>query len=418
MLAEIVTIGDELCRGEIVDTNSSWLAAELWQRGVEVGWKTSCRDVDGDIRRAIEAATARADVVLTSGGLGPTEDDLTVDALAGMVGVASEIHAPSRERWLARIGKSGMAHLPTSERQLRVPSGATVFDNPAGAAPGFEISIAGVPVFAMPGVPRELKAIFQTYLIGRLAELRGARGETGHIARRAWRTFGTGESNLASALTGLLDGAPGASLHYNVSFPETVVKLVVRADDEAGARRQLEVFAAELTRRLASHIYGGLEDSLAAVLGRELAERNLTLATAESCTGGLVGGLVTAPPGASRYYLGGAVCYADGEKTRALGVQPTTLAAHGAVSEAVVVEMARGARERLGADLAVAVSGVAGPDGGTPDKPVGDVWIAVHGPGERTLTKLVRWPGSRDQVRTLAAHWALAMCRRALAGGP
>lgn len=414
MLAEILTIGDELCRGETVDTNAAFLAGELWQREVECAWQVSCRDRAVDIRRAVEQAAGRADLVLCSGGLGPTEDDLTVDTLAELVGAPPEVHAPSRERWRARFEGTALV-APSSERQLRVPGGARVYDNPAGAAPGFEVAVGGVPVIALPGVPREMKAIFETHLVARIDALRAARGDHRRIGRRVWRCFGRGESQLATALDGLL--APDeadASLHYNVSFPETLVKLVVRGADDAAVAARLAALAPEVERRLGEAAYGGEGDSLAAVLGRALAERGLTLATAESCTGGLVGGLVTEVPGSSRYYLGGVVAYANAEKVRALGVAPATLDAHGAVSEETVREMAAGARRALGADVGVAVSGVAGPDGGTPDKPVGTVWLAVAGPGEAIATKHLRWPGTRQQIRVLAASWALVLARRSV----
>jgi nicotinamide-nucleotide amidase len=422
MRAEIVTIGDELCRGETVDTNATWLAAELWQREIETGWIVSCRDRVVDIRRAVEQAAARADLVVCSGGLGPTEDDLTLDTLAALVGQPPVVHEPSRERWRARFAPGpglptgaapGLVSSPLGERQLRVPSGARAFDNPAGAAPGFEIAVGGVPVVALPGVPSEMKAIFAAHVAGRVEALLAARGPRPRIGRRVWRCFGKGESALASALDGLLaPDDPGASLHYNVSFPETLVKLVVRAADTAAVEARLATLGAELVGRLGDAIYAEGDDSLAAVLGRVLVARDQTCATAESCTGGLLGALLTEPPGASRFYLGGVVAYANHEKVRALGVSPATLERDGAVSEACVREMAVGVRRATGADLGLAVSGVAGPDGGTVDKPVGLVWIAAAGAGERVVTKRMMWPGSRAQIRQLAAAWAMTLGRQ------
>jgi nicotinamide-nucleotide amidase len=417
VLAAILTIGDELCRGEIVDTNATRLAAELWDLEVTVAWITTCRDDPADIRHAVTDAASRVDLVITSGGLGPTEDDLTVDVVADLLGVEAVVHEPSRVRMDERFAALGFAATANNLRQVRVPAGARVYDNPVGMAPGFEATVADTPVVCLPGVPRELFALFSDHVGPRVAALRAASGVAPRIVRRLYRCFGKGESHVATALAGLLDGDDGlgASLHYNVSFPEVLVKLVVRDPDPAAAERRLAALSAELERRLTGVIYGQGDTSQAAVLGAALTERGLTLATAESCTGGLVGGLITAVPGSSRYYLGGAVTYSNREKVRQLGVDEAILAGDGAVSEACVVAMARGARERLGSDLAVAVSGVAGPDGGTAEKPVGTVWLAVAGPDDAVASKRLNWPGSRDQIRILSAHWAMALCRRALA---
>jgi len=415
MLAEILTFGDELCRGEVVDTNSSWLAAELWDLDVTCGWMTSCRDVAADMREALRQACGRAEVVVCSGGLGPTEDDLTVDVLAELVGAEPVTHQPSLQRLEARFAASSYRIVPNTLRQVRVPGGARVYDNPAGLAPGFEVTLNGVPVMCTPGVPRELKAIFEASLRGRLLELRDGGGlPSARIARRIYRTFGAGESHIATALEGVLGGAAGATLHYQVAFPETLVKVVVRDPDPDAAAARLAELDSAVRERLGALCYGEGQDSLAAALGRALAARGLTLATAESCTGGMVGGLLTAVPGSSRYYGGGAICYSNEEKVRQLGVSEATLAAHGAVSEECAREMAAGMRGRSGADVAVSVTGVAGPDGGSAEKPVGLVWLAVAGPGEAVTSRRFVWPGARDQIRALAAHSALALVLRAL----
>ncbi len=417
MLAEILTFGDELCRGEIVDTNSSWLAAELWDLDITCAWMTSCRDVVEDMRQALRQACARADVVVCSGGLGPTEDDLTVDVMSELAGTEPEVHGPSLQRMEARFAAASYRLTPNNMRQVRVPAGAGVYDNPAGLAPGFEVAIERVPVMCVPGVPRELKAIFDTALRGRLIELReGGAGVLERIARRTYRVFGRGESHIATALEGVLGGAAGATLHYQVSFPETLVKVVVRDADPAAAAARLAELDRAVRERLGDWCYGEGADSLAAALGRTLSERGLTMATAESCTGGMAGGLITAVPGSSRYYVGGAVCYSNQEKVRQLGVAPATIDRHGAVSEECAREMAAGMRARSGADLAVSVTGVAGPDGGSADKPVGTVWLAVAGPGDAVSAKHFVWPGARDQIRMLASYWALALALRALSG--
>lgn len=417
LLAEILTIGDELCRGEIIDTNSSWLAERLWDLDITVAWMTSCRDVDKDIREAVVQAAGRAEAVLVSGGLGPTEDDLTVDAVASLAGVDAEVDEPSLERMKARFSQAAFQLTPNNLRQVRAPRGARVFGNPAGLAPGFEVSVAGASVICMPGVPRELHAIFETAVEARLVELREASGETvERLAKEIYRVFGMGESHIATALDGVLAGVEGASIHYQVKFPETLVKVVVRDPDAAAARRRFEAIEVEVRARLGDKLYGTGDDSLASVIGARLRDAGRTLATAESCTGGLIGGLITDVPGSSAYYAGGAITYSNAEKVRQLGVREATLATHGAVSRECVVEMARGARERFGTDYAVAVSGVAGPGGGTEDKPVGLVWLAAAGPDGEDAREL-RWPGTRDQIRRLAAHAGLGMVLRMLTRG-
>jgi nicotinamide-nucleotide amidase len=407
VFAEVLTIGDELCRGEIVDTNSSWLAERLWSLGVTVRWMTSCRDDAADLERALRDAASRADVVLTSGGLGPTEDDLTVDVVCAITGVEAEIDEASRDRMAVRFA-GRIAITPTQLRQVRVPRGARVHGNPGGLAPCFETAIGGVPVVCMPGIPREIHAIWDGGLEARVIAMRG---DAPPLARRIYRVFGQGESQISQACRGVVDGVDGASIHYQVKFPETLVKIVVRG---AGAADRLADVDRSLRERLGAFLYGDGEPALPERVCAELREAGLTVATAESCTGGLVGEILTRHGGSSIYYMGGAITYSNDEKVRQLGVRRETLDRVGAVSEDVVREMVAGAIDRFGVDLAIAVSGIAGPDGGTPEKPVGTVWIAVGRRGRETSTKRLGWPGPRDMIRTLAAWWSMAMLREAM----
>jgi nicotinamide-nucleotide amidase len=429
MRAEILTIGDELCRGEIIDTNSSHLAGVLWDLSITTRWMTSCNDDEPDIAAALSQAVARADLVVCSGGLGPTEDDLTVDVLSRLAGVEPVIDEPSRAKMEAlfaqrslppsgEAAKTGTGNQPTAVtaiqlRQVRVPTGARVFHNPAGLAPGFEVALHGVPVICLPGFPREIHAILAAVLEARFAELREAAGAVERIARRIYRVFGRGESQISQACRGLVDGVAGASIHYQVKFPETMVKLVVRDRDRDAAAARLAELDGQLRERLRGFLYGDGDETLVDRTVRRLIEAGKTVAVAESCTGGMIGELLTRRAGSSQAFLGGAITYSNAEKVRQLGVAEGTLARCGAVSEETVREMALGARARFGADLAVAVSGVAGPDGGTPDKPVGTVWLALAGPGGVT-TKKLGWPGARDQVRTLASWWALKLLDEAV----
>ena len=413
MRAEILTIGDELCRGEIVDTNSSFLAARLWDLSITTRWMTSCLDDALDMTAALTQAVARAELVICSGGLGPTEDDLTVDVVAKLADRTPVIDEAAKASMLARFATrfpamAGSDIMAIQLRQLRVPQGARVHANPVGLAPCFEVEIAGVPVICLPGVPREIQGIYDGGLETRLVSLREAAGSIERVARRIYRVFGRGESQISQSARGLVDGVLGASIHYQVKFPETLVKLVVRDADQAAADARLEAMEVELRARLAGFLYGTGEENLVERTMRRLLAARRTVAVAESCTGGMIGEMLTRLPGSSASFAGGAITYSNAEKVRQLGVREATLAAHGAVSEEVVREMASGARERFATDLAVAVSGVAGPDGGTPEKPVGTVWLALASRAGVT-TKKIAWPGARDQVRTLAAWWALKL---------
>lgn len=407
MRAEILTIGDELCRGEIVDTNSSYLAQRLWDLDITTRWMTSCCDDEHDITSALDAAVGRADLVVCSGGLGPTEDDLTVDMVAKLADSDVVIDDAARRRMEAYFA-GRIEVTPIQLRQVRVPARARVYGNPAGLAPAFEASVRGVPVVCLPGIPRELHAIFDAHLEARFRELRESRGHVERIARRIYRVFGRGESQISQACRGMVDGVAGASIHYQVKFPETLVKLVVRDRDAAAAGARLDALDAELRQRLAGFVYGTGDENLIAKVTKQLIATRTTVATAESCTGGMIGELLTAMPGSSATMIGGAIVYANAEKVRQLGVRTETLEAFGAVSEETVIEMAVGARDRFGVDLAVAVSGIAGPDGGTPEKPVGTVWLALAS-REGTRTKKLGWPGLRDQIRTLSAWWAFKL---------
>lgn len=406
---EIVTIGDELNRGEITDTNSSWLAERLTALGAHVRWRTSVTDDPADLTAALRQAAARAELVVSSGGLGPTDDDRTVDVVAALAGVAPLQDPAHEHKMRARFAERGFRMTPNNVRQVRVPAGADVLPNRTGLAPGFAVRLGGAELCVLPGVPREMKPMFDGFVAPRVtARVGGARP-----ARRTWRVAGMGESHVDHALAGLLDGIPDATLHFRIAYPENLVTVVVRRADEAEAAAVLDRLDAEVRARLGDHVYGTGDATLAAVVGQRLAAVGATLAVAESCTGGLVGELLTAAPGASRYFVGGVISYANELKRDLLGVRPETLEAHGAVSEPTVIEMADGVRRVTGATWAIAVSGIAGPDGGTPDKPVGTVFIAVTAEGRREVRKLF-WPTERELVRQLAAHAALHLLLKAL----
>lgn len=403
---EIVTIGDELNRGEIIDTNSSWLAERLTALGAYVRWRTSVTDDATDMTETLRQAAARADVVVTSGGLGPTDDDRTVDVVSALAGVAPVQEPAHFDKMRVRYLERGFRLTPNNLRQVRVPAGAEVLANANGAAPGFAVSVGKARVYSLPGVPREMKGIFDDHVAARVAAAVGG----SQPAKRTWRVAGMGESHVDHALAGLIDGLDGVTLHYRIAYPENLVTVVVRRGDAAQVIDRLD---AEVRARLGDHVYATGDTTLPEAVGARLLGRQATLAVAESCTGGLVGQMMTAIPGSSRYFLGGVISYANELKRDLLGVRPETLAAHGAVSEPTVIEMADGVRVRTGATWGIAVSGIAGPDGGTPEKPVGTVFIAVTSADRREVRKLF-WPAAREQVRQLSAHAALHLLYKTL----
>lgn len=412
---EIVTIGDELNRGEIIDSNAAWLGEQLTELGVHVRYRQGVNDQPEDIAAALRLAAGRSDVVLVSGGLGPTADDLTVDVAASLCGAEPVLEPEHERRMRARFTERKLTLSPNNLRQVRIPAGATVLANAHGLAPGFRIALGAATFYFMPGVPREQRPMFLAEVAPRLRE---GLGSAATARRRVYRVLGLGESHVDHRLAGLADtldaGSAGAlTVHYRLAFPEVLVTLVAQGKDEAAAQAVLDRLHPEVRRRLGNALYSEGAEELPIVLGRALVERRATVVTAESCTGGLIGQTLTAAPGSSAYYQGGVIAYANEVKERVLGVQLSTIVENGAVSEPCVREMAEGARRLLGATYAIAVSGIAGPDGGTPEKPVGTVHIAVAGP-EGTLHRHVLWPGDREQVRRIATMAALNLLHKAL----
>lgn len=405
---EVVAIGDELLLGDSIDTNGAWLGRRLSGMGITVARRTVVGDGEVAIREAVAAALERAGTVICSGGLGPTPDDRTRDAVARLYGRAFELD----ETWLETIRKRFLARgldMPeVNRRQAQVPRGAVLLANPNGTAPGLAIEDGrlGLTVL-LPGPPRELQALFDA----EVAPLLAARMDPtrGPVLRRILRTTGLAESQVAERvadLEGTLAPLTLAFLPVGIGIDLRLTSWGKLSGDEAG--RVLDVAQAALAERLGAAVYGEGDADLAAVVGRALAARGLTVATAESCTGGLVAKRLTDEAGASAWVMGGVVAYSNEAKHAALGVPDALIATHGAVSEPVVRAMVEGATARLGADCGLAVTGIAGPGGGTPGKPVGTVWIATSVPG-RTETRLLRMAGSRAEIRARSAQAVLAL---------
>jgi nicotinamide-nucleotide amidase len=408
--AEVLTIGDELLRGEIVDSNKSFLSEKLLGIEVETRFHASVNDDPADMRDAFLRAADRSQIVLVSGGLGPTRDDLTVEVLAATFGRKLTQHEPSLRRIEGFFARLGREMTPSNAKQALVPEGAEVLPNPVGTAPGCMLDVGRAVFFCMPGVPRELYRMMEEQVLPRVAARLG--GGRGVMRAALLRTFGVGESNLEDMLTDVGREA-GVILGFRTAFPDNFLRPVARAATLEEADALLARACAAIEEKLGPLIYTRGEETMEAVVGRMLAERGLTLATAESCTGGLIGARLTAVAGSSRYYRGGVVAYANEAKRDLLGVPEALLREHGAVSGPVVRAMAEGARARLGADLALATTGISGPDGGTPEKPVGLVWIAFASKDGVEAEQMV-FPFDRERHRVITAQTALDWVRRAL----
>jgi len=416
MLLEIITIGDELLLGYTVDTNAAHLARELASVGVSIVRRATVGDDANDIASAVREALDRTGAVITTGGLGPTSDDRTRPAIAELFG---RDLVPDEERWEALRAlwqERGRGEIPETNRtQIMIPRGATVLTNRHGTAPGIWLEDERGRWCAMlPGVPREMRGMLADELFPRLtARLDGQQRVV--VRSRTLRTTGVAESKLAELLGPLADGIDGLSLAYLPGQEGVDLRLTARdlAPDVADAA--LTEGIAALREIAARYAYAENQTDLASVVLNECDARGLTIAVAESCTGGLLGARLTAISGSSSVVIGGVIAYSNGVKKGLLGVTTEALERHGAVSEEVASEMATGVRRRLGVDIGVSITGVAGPGGGTPDKPVGLVWMAVDGRGD-VRTHGSRFVGDRAEIRFRATQAALELVRRMVAG--
>jgi nicotinamide-nucleotide amidase len=409
--AAILSTGDELTTGRIVDSNASWIADKLFEIGVDVACVITVGDYPDRLEWAWKQALQKGDVVISTGGIGPTADDLTSETVARVLGVPLVEHAESAERirrWFATTGRA----MPLNNlKQALMPRGAELVPNALGTAPGYRVAVGDRHLVVLPGVPREMKPMVEEIV---LPWLRSQRGGDVYLAR-TFQTFGVTESGLDELVAGVVDPAEGR-VSFRASFPEVSVRVVVHGDPE-GARERLQVVGDRLRAAIGAGCYGEGAVTLEETVGSLLRERGLTVATAESCTGGLVAHRLTNVPGSSAYVRGGVVAYANDAKQRLLGVAPTTLTSHGAVSEEAAAEMAAGARQALGADIAVSTTGIAGPDGGTSEKPVGTVCLGLSSADETLAARYQLW-GTRDWVKLLASQVALEWIRRHVLGLP
>lgn len=409
MTVALLSIGTELTRGEIANTNAAWLAAELTASGFNVASiETAPDDLD-----AIAGATRRLAsayrLVIATGGLGPTTDDLTAAAAARAAGVDLVRDESALLAIRRRVESFGKSMNPGLEKQADIPARSEMLPNSNGTAPGFTLELGDTPVFFLPGVPREMKRMFTDQVLPRVRPT--APNNTFQVRLR---TYGLGESTVGQTLEGIEAAQPDVTLGYRVHFPEVDVKVHARGASQSLARDAALRAAEEVKVRLGSVVYGEGDDTFPEIVGRAIRGRGWRLALAESCTGGLIAHLLTGHP-ASDYLVGCAVTYANTAKSRLLGVFEDTLRGHGAASAEVAAEMAEGSRRVCECDVALAVTGIAGPTGGTASKPVGLCYWAVAHPGGTVVRERI-FSGDRDEVQLAAAYAGLDLLRRIAAG--
>jgi nicotinamide-nucleotide amidase len=415
MRIEVVTIGDELLLGFTIDTNAAHLARELAAIGVEIVRRTTCGDTAESIASAVGEALERTGAVITTGGLGPTSDDLTKPSIAALFGrrmTLDEEHlAWMRERWKTRWPERPMPE--ANVQQAMLPEGARKLANHHGSAPGIWLEDErGRWVAMLPGVPREMRGMLADTLLPLVRERLGTVQRV--VRSRTLRSTGVAESLIADRIGAIEGGVGDVGLAYLPNVAGVDLRLTVRDVAPEAADALLAKAAERVRGAMRDAIYGEDDADLAAVVLEACRARRVTLAVAESCTGGMLGARLTAIPGSSDVVLGGVIAYDDAVKREQLGVPAAVIEANGAVSEQVVRAMASGVRELLKAGAAMAITGVAGPGGGTPEKPVGTVWIAVD-VGGVVETRLLRLWGDRDEVRQRSAQAVLELLRRTLA---
>jgi nicotinamide-nucleotide amidase len=409
---EIVTIGTEILLGHMIDTNSVYIAGMLADHGVDVYAKHSVGDNTERLARMLSDALSRADGVITTGGLGPTVDDLTKDAVASAVDDTLTLHEPSLRALEERFVKFNRPMTENNKRQAILPSRAYVLPNPHGTAPGFiALRPDGKFVACMPGVPREMKPMLADQIIPWMVERFGLKSA---IYTRTLHTIGIGESELDRRVEDLFRTLENPKIAMLAHGGRVDVKVMAKAESQSAADALIAPVAQQLRERIGAGYYGDDLVTPGGAIVDELVRRKFTLGVAESVTGGGIADSIVAVAGASRAFYGGIVAYDNTVKQMLLGVKTETLAEHGAVSEETAIEMAHGARKALGVDFALATTGIAGPDGGSTEKPVGLVWFALVDDTGAVETHRATFPGQRTDIRDRAEMTALSLIWRRL----
>lgn len=407
MKAEIITIGDEILIGQIVDTNSAWMAVELNSIGVKIAQITSISDEPEHLVEALNNASKRANIVLITGGLGPTKDDRTKSVLVNYFNTKLVLNEPTLNHIVSYFKIRNLNIIELNKEQAMVPECCDVLSNPVGTAPGMWFEKDGIIYVSMPGVPFEMKQLMTDHVIPRLKKLSTHES----IVHKTIQTIGIAESKLSNMLEEWEGNLP-THIHLAYLPSPGLIRLRLSAfgDDEALLQKEVDSQVEKLHTIIPEAIYGYGDDTIAEVTGRLLRERKQKLSVAESCTGGYISHLITSIPGSSKWFKGSVVAYSNESKINLLEVSESSLSTYGAVSESVVRQMAENVKIAMNTEYGIATSGIAGPDGGTDEKPVGMVWIAVSGP-EKTVSAVYNFVNARDRTITRASLTALDMLR-------
>lgn len=407
MCVEIITTGNEIMSGLTRDTNFSWVAAELSSSGIEVKHHCAVADDLDDLLASFATASKRARFVIVTGGLGPTEDDLSALAASKFLGTPLVFNSAVYGDIARKLRNRGREPNIHHEKQAMFPEKTAVIENPVGTAAGFSFVSGDSKFYFLPGVPREFRRMFREHVFPDISGV----AEKGSILRvRVLRTFGLGESEVAEKLEGF--SPEGVDVGYRIRLPEIHLRLTASGHDGKVLDSFLRDACSQAKERLGDFLFSQEDGPLEEVTAALLLEKDLTLSVAESCTGGLCSSRFTDIAGSSAYFLGGAVVYSNDSKEKLLGVSTDTLTRFGAVSEQVVFEMARGARELFGTDIGISISGIAGPGGGTAEKPVGTVWFGFSHAISGTFCEKRNFAGTRDEIKNFAASTAIDMVRK------
>lgn len=410
ILAEVITIGDEILFGQITDTNTQWIGAELTKIGIRTVRKSSVGDTREAILAVLEEATQRADLVILTGGLGPTKDDITKVTLCDYFNTSLERNSEALAFVTQFFEKRGRQITEINARQADLPINATYVPNDWGTAPGMWFYENDTVYVSLPGVPFEMKNLMQYRIIPMLQK----QFETPVIVHKIIRTVGIGESFLAETIANWEDSLPPhIRLAYLPSFGQVRLRLTGTGTDSGRLKEEIDAQAQTVLPLIQPYVFGYDDDELETVVAKLLSEKSWMLATAESCTGGFLASQVTKYSGSSAYFVGGVVSYSNTVKVSQLGVKPETLSQFGAVSEQTVREMAEGVRRTLGANVGIATSGIAGPNGGTPEKPVGTIWIACS-TEKQTVARLLKLGPYREQNIQLTSVYVFNLLRQTL----
>jgi len=416
MIAEVITIGDEILIGQTIDTNSAWLGEQLHLHGISLNRVLTISDKADAIRDAITDSFQRAELILMTGGLGPTQDDITKETLAEYFETTLERNQEVLDRIDGYFRSKGFEMLESNKKQADLPKDAIILENVRGTAMGMWFQKEGKVLISMPGVPYEMKGIMRDHGFRKIKEF----FPTKNIIHETIQTQGIGESFLAEKIsdweTSLRND--GIALAYLPSPGLVKLRLSVHSEKgkEEGTRAKINHYIIELKKRIPEYIFGRGKDTVATAIQNLFQSRELTLSVAESCTGGLIAHEITSIPGSSAYFMGSMVTYSNEAKKAILGVKEHTLMEYGAVSEEVVKEMAEGVRQKLHTDYSIATSGVAGPDGGSEEKPVGTVWIAIAS-ANKTIAKRFNLGQSRSRNIRISMLSALNWLRQEIISG-